>query len=149
MAFCRAGGCLDPVGMAQDAFAELWLSRARFKEDWRDDAAVGAWLRGIARNLLAADARRAAQRPRSIEDHDVAAPDGSEALDRVARIRAGIDELSEDLRTPLIMCALEGSPVKRVAALLDLPAKTVEGRLYRARKALGELLSGAMKEQGS
>jgi len=36
---------------------------------------------------------------------------------------------------------LEETSVKEVASLLSLPAKTVEGRLYQARRALFRMLN--------
>ena len=44
--------------LAQEAFAEAWIGRRRFRGDPTDVDALGRWLRGIAMNLLAASRRR-------------------------------------------------------------------------------------------
>ena len=54
----RGASPADAVELAQDAFSEAYLGRERFEGSWEDDGAVGAWLRGIALNLLRAGARR-------------------------------------------------------------------------------------------
>lgn len=136
----------DPVEVAQDALAELWLGRARFRGRWDDEGAVGAWLRGIAWNLARSSRRSAARGPAGLDEADDrphAGADASETVDqteRADRIRAAVDALPEDQRTVVLMCALEGTPSKRVAALLGITERAVEGRLYRARQALTETL---------
>ncbi|MDP6539419.1 MAG: sigma factor [Planctomycetota bacterium] len=50
----------DAVEIAQDAFAEAYLGRERFRGSFEDEVAAGAWLRGIARNLHHRGARRRA-----------------------------------------------------------------------------------------
>src|SRR6185295_19167514 len=53
----------DARELAEDVFAQAWLARARFEGDAADEQRVGAWLRGIARNLwLAAQRERARAR---------------------------------------------------------------------------------------
>jgi RNA polymerase sigma factor (sigma-70 family) len=140
----RAWGSVEAVDLAQDVFAEAWLGRERFDGDWTDDARVGPWLRGIARNLNAAAARERGRRPALVEvaidrladpktEHD-------SADDRGAGVRAAIARLPEKLGMPIWMHYLERTPVRRVAALLGVPEKTVEGRLYRARRELARML---------
>ncbi|MEM1449612.1 MAG: sigma-70 family RNA polymerase sigma factor [Planctomycetota bacterium] len=148
----RAWRVARPVELAQDAFAELWLTRERFEGDWNDEPAVGAWLRGIAWNLAAADRRRAARRPRPIDDAEPPASDSSGLHaglardERAALLRAAIEELPNDQRTVVAMAALERTPLRRVAALLGLTERAVEGRLYRARKELARRLEGLKEE---
>ncbi|MAG62482.1 hypothetical protein CMO84_03070, partial [Candidatus Woesearchaeota archaeon] len=49
----------DAIELAQDTFAEAYLSRERFAGDWADQGAVGGWLCGIAQNLFHASRRKA------------------------------------------------------------------------------------------
>ena len=56
----------DAVDLAQDTFAEGYLSRARFHGEWSDSGAVGAWLYGIAKNLYRTAQRKATGRGRLV-----------------------------------------------------------------------------------
>jgi RNA polymerase sigma-70 factor (ECF subfamily) len=141
----RSWGAREPIELAQDVFAEAWLGRERFAGDWSDEARVGSWLRGIAFNLNAAAARKRKRGPELAggELDEVADP-GSErdaTDDRADAVRAAIDRLPNELATAIWMHYLERTPVRRVAALLGVSEKTVEGRLYRARRELARLLS--------
>ena len=130
----------DPVELAQDVFAEAWISRRRFDGDWDEADEVGPWLRGIAWNLCAAAGRRRAGRAGPLEGAPEPAAPMEEPDDQRARVRAAIDRLPGELRTAVLMHYLERTPVREVAGLLSVTEKTVEGRLYRARKELARLL---------
>lgn len=56
-------------------------------------------------------------------------------LENIAR---AVKNLPDKLKTPLIMCVLEGMSQEECARILDVSSKTVETRIYRARKKLGE-----------
>lgn len=126
--------------LAQDAFAEAWIGRARFGGDPTSLEAVGAWLRGIAFRLHAASKRKASRRKADeIESARIAAPT-SEEDERRAELRAAFAELAPANQTILRMYYLDATSTREVAALLDIAPKTVEGRLHVARKALRQVL---------
>ena len=137
----------EAVELAQDVFAEAWLGRERFAGDARDERAVGAWLRGIARNLdrarRRADARRAEGGPEELDA--VASPDTSDdptdAAEDAQRLRDAIDRLPKAERIVVRAFYLEESDAKTVAALLGRSERAVEGVLYRARRRLAGLLA--------
>ena len=54
--------------LAQDVFAEAWMSRERFDGDTDDLETAGAWLRGIAARLHYSERRRSARRPQPLDD---------------------------------------------------------------------------------
>lgn len=140
----RAWGSKAPVDLAQEVFAEAWLSRERFRGDWDDPAATAPWLRGIAWNLAAAERRRRARQPQPLDATDepsTPADDGT--ADHQAMIRRAVDRLPTDLRAAVLVHYLERTPVRETAALLGTSEKTIEGRLYRARQRLAELLQPA------
>lgn len=146
LGLARAWRVDRPVELVQDAFAELWVSRERFEGEWSDDGAVGPWLRGIAWNLAAAEKRRTARRPWRIDEVDppsAGEADAAESIDRSARaerLLAAIEELPSDQRAIVLMVALERTPPARVATLLGITERAVEGRMYRARKELAKKL---------
>ncbi|MHC4263067.1 MAG: RNA polymerase sigma factor [Planctomycetota bacterium] len=136
-----AWGSGNPTDMAQDVLAEAWVGRARFEGDWDDDGSVGPWLRGIARNLHRSAGRQRVRFERLDEDFDPPASAESEQREaRAARVRAAIATLPEELRVPVFMHYLERTPQRVIAGLLGLGEKTVEGRLYRARRELASKL---------
>jgi RNA polymerase sigma-70 factor (ECF subfamily) len=62
----------------------------------------------------------------------------------VARVRAGIEELTPALREVVILCALEEISYEGAAQILGVPVGTVRSRLHRAKAQLAELLVGEM-----
>ena len=60
---------------------------------------------------------------------------GKIALENIAK---AVEKLPDKLKTPLIMCVLEGMPHEECANILGVTSKTVETRIYRARKKLAE-----------
>ena len=59
---------------------------------------------------------------------------------RITMLRLAIDRLPTKQRQAILMHYLEGTSVNDVAALLSVTAKTVEGRLYQARRALRRMI---------
>lgn len=122
--------------LAQDTFAEAWMSRERLVGSPFDLEVVGAWLRGIAFNLHRA-AQRKTERARAVdlEDCEPATSEAERGPRRVALAEC-FGRLSGAHQTVLRMHYLEETSAKEVAALLGLTPKAVESRLYQARKAL-------------
>ncbi len=124
--------------LAQDTFAEAWLSRQHLRATPDDLAAVGAWLRGIARNLVRA-ARRAKRRARADGDAVVDALPASDPPpedDRMALLTQAFARLSRRHQTILRMHYLEATTARTVAALLGTSLRAVESQLYHARRGL-------------
>ena len=137
----------DAVELAQDSFSEAWIRRAGCRGDWQDPAAFGAWLRGVARNVYRNWARANRRRHLRVVTSDEAV--GSAADERTPEpqshdeLRGAIDRLPRRQREVVLMHYLDETRVSDVAALLGVPPKTVEGRLYQARRSLRRLLGAA------
>lgn len=56
------------------------------------------------------------------------------------QLALAIRELPDKLKSPLIMCVLDGMSQDDCAAILDVSRKTVETRIYRARQKLSGLI---------
>lgn len=124
--------------LAQDAFAEAWLGRARLRGGIDDLDAVGAWLRGIALNLLRTrlrTQRRLEPLPRIEPPAPPSVPD-----ERLELLRRAFADLRPEFQELLRMHYLEATTAREVAALLGITQKAVEGRLYQARRALRALV---------
>ena len=138
---------VDATELAQESFADAYLKRDRCRGDWQDPVVFGRWLRGIARNNFR-NWRRSRQRRESrvaLMDHatleQTALAQVEPAIDaRLVELRLGIERLPIRQREVIMMHYIEQTSVSDVAALLSVTVKTVEGRLYQARRALKRML---------
>lgn len=64
-----------------------------------------------------------------------------ESREKLIRIQNEINQLPEKLRFPFIYCVLEGHSYDECAEIIGRNRKTVETRIYRARKRLQETLA--------
>jgi RNA polymerase sigma factor (sigma-70 family) len=143
---CR--NVLRDEGDVEEATQATFLLLAHRAGSLRDPEALAGWLHGVARRT-ALCARRTAARRRAAERRAscgmvVPAPDPSvEASWR--ELQALLDEelerLPAKLRTPFVLCCLEGYGHKEAAQRLDWKAGTVSGRLDVARKLLRRRLA--------
>lgn len=136
----------DAAEIAQDSFADAYLNRESCSGDWTQPDIFGGWLRGVAHNQYRNWARGRRRRERVVKFDSSAveqavAATKPEPSEQIERLRQAIDHLTADQRQVVLMHYLEETSVKEVAILLSVPAKTVEGRLYQARRALFRMLN--------
>ena len=67
----------------------------------------------------------------------------AESHEELAALERAIHELPHDLRTALLLFAVEGHLQQECPELLDVSAKAVETRVYRARKRLESTLQAS------
>ncbi len=135
--------------VVQESFVAAWRNLAR------DDAgrSFTSWLRAIALNTCRDRGRRetvrrvffgadpggeevaAAPDPQPGADSSLIAAERRRALDRA------IAMLPAKLKEPLILTAFEELSQQAAGDLLGVSAKTIETRVYRARRRLAELLN--------
>jgi RNA polymerase sigma factor (sigma-70 family) len=129
-----------------EAFIAAWSALGRY-----DPArAFGPWLRTIAINKARDRGRRMAvrrfflggdQRQMALAvDPAVAADETVQARQTTHRLDQAIARLPDALKAPLLLTAFEGLSHQEAAAILGISAKSVETRIYRARKALAASL---------
>jgi RNA polymerase sigma-70 factor (ECF subfamily) len=145
----------DAAELAQDSLADAHLSMQTCRGDVADPQVFGRWLRGIARNKFRNWSRSRYRRERLATTTepgtlDHVAMDSVEATaeadrleEHLARLRAEIQRLPTKNREVVMMHYLDETPVADVAALLSLSVKTVEGRLYQARRILRRRMNDA------
>jgi RNA polymerase sigma-70 factor (ECF subfamily) len=137
---------LGHVHDAEDAFQATFLVLARKAGTIRDRRALGGWLSEVAYRVAARARDRAARRRFRGEVGDAQGTAGWPG-DDVARtelrsvVRAEVAGLTDDLRTPVVLCYLGGETSEQVARLLGCPVGTVKSRLSRARALLRSRLS--------
>lgn len=143
----------EAAEIAQDSFADAWLKREACRGDWRQPEVFARWLRGVAlnryRNWSRAHWRRRL-RVVSVPPSELewaAAPGDSEPSPQLEALREAIFRLPAKQRQVVLMHYLEETSVNEVAALLAVTVKTVEGRLYQARKSLRRLIDRGSAQQ--
>ena len=139
---------------AHEAFIAAWSALARYDPD----RPFGAWLRTIAINKARDRGRRIAVRrlifgSQPFEDSEAqvrpdaaaSADDAMVARERIAELDRAIARLPTALRAPLILTAIEGRPQQEAGEILGISAKSVETRVYRARKLLAQTLDASLR----
>lgn len=148
------GNAEDALDLAQETFVRVYESRARYKPT----AKFSTWMFTIASNLCRNLARWRARHPAvSLQappnaagdqtlEQTLAAPDASpadtaERDDLASAVRQQIQALPHDLKTAVLLFEYEDRSYEEIAGVLGCTVKTVETRLYRARKLLRESLA--------
>jgi RNA polymerase sigma-70 factor (ECF subfamily) len=140
------------VGDAEDIAQEAFLRAYRALEGFKGDAKFSTWLYRITWNLCAdwlRRNRRPGRMPVAIDDLPDVADDRVDVEERLLaeeekrKVREALDRLDEKYRCVLILFYHQKMSYDQIAAVLEVPMKTVETRLYRARKLLRERLRRA------
>lgn len=127
--------------LVQDVFLRVWKGLPNF----RQSSQFSTWLYRITWNV-ASDQRQAAAKGRSrLEVLTQHAPKQQDAPDLIQLhyqdvVQRGLQQLSFDHRTILVLHDLEGIPQKEVADILSIPVGTVKSRLFHARAAMRQFL---------
>jgi bifunctional DNase/RNase len=111
----------------------------------RDPERFGAWIHGIARNVVRMWYRRRARTPtldgghllETFADGSQRAPE--ERLDRqerLARVRQAVQELSSGNRQAVTLRYWGEMSYAEISAALDVPVSTVKSRLHKAKRQL-------------
>ncbi|MBM3982699.1 MAG: sigma-70 family RNA polymerase sigma factor [Planctomycetes bacterium] len=128
---------------ADDAFQAVWLVLVRKAETVSPRGKVGHWLYGVAvrtaAHARALNAKRIAAR-RELPDVPDPRPAVPGAGEEATVIDAELAKLPDKYRAAVVLCELEGRPLKDVAECLGVPLGTVASRLARGRALLAERL---------
>ncbi len=156
---------------AADCLQEAMLKAWRAIGSYRGECAFSSWLYRIASTVCLDFLRKQKRLPQTESADELAEEDGfapadesptpEEALlkaESARQIREGIDALPAEMRTVLILYALQGLGYEQIAAATQASVGTVKSRLNRARQKLAKFLqdgnnsatpaSDTMKEPG-
>ena len=140
---------------AEDLLQDAALRALEHFGELRDPAAAKGWLFTIlvrtSLNRRRAHRRRAETACADLGEQEfeaaLAAWDDASSPEDVVdagttreRLAAALDRLDEPLRAVIWLGDVEGFRQREIARLLDVPEGTVASRLFRARRALRELL---------
>jgi RNA polymerase sigma-70 factor (ECF subfamily) len=139
-------GGADAEDVAQEVFLKVFRSLAGF----RGEAKFSTWLYRIALNQCADWLRRnrkpdrkaaAIEEAREVRDERVDLEASLLEAEERDRLNRALDRLEARYRSVIVLLYYQKLPYEQIAAILEVPVKTVETRLYRARKALRAALS--------
>ena len=146
----------DAVELTQETFVRAYFNIGKFKPA----AKFATWLYLIALNLCRDHAKSRRVKHAAITDsltpvetdtdaeRDLPArgraPDeAAQSAEKMRALDDAIAELPHDLRTALVLTVMDQRSHQECAELLETTPKTIETRVYRARKLLVELMSKA------
>jgi RNA polymerase sigma-70 factor (ECF subfamily) len=136
---------------AADLVADVFLAAIHSASGYRPElGSPRAWLYGIARNVVAAERRRAARAAaaesritgfRLLDQDDIARLEERIDAERSSRsLLALIARLPDGHREVLELTAIDGLSPAETAAVLGISTVATRVRLHRARRALREVL---------
>ena len=135
--------------LTQDVFVRVYRSLDQYNPKQGD---LQNWLMRLARNLIIDDYRRRQRAPQDeiaddLEDHKYHLRSAENSVQREmerrelgAQVQAGIDKLSPDLRTCVILRDIEELSYQEIVDLLRIPEGTVKSRINRGRIELAKIL---------
>jgi RNA polymerase sigma-70 factor (ECF subfamily) len=156
--FRLIGDAAEAEDVAQDVFVRTYRSihKPGFN---RTNAAFSTWLFQVARNAALDCLRRRRRHPAqsldALEEGGTSLPsaqatsaDEVAARETGAEIAAAVMSLPEDQRTAVVLSEYERLSDARIAEVMRCSAKSVESRLYRARRFLRDRLRHLLVEDG-
>ncbi len=135
--------------LTQDVFIRIYRSLDQYNPKQGD---LQNWLMRLARNLIIDDYRKRQRAPQDtaaedLEDHQYHLRAAGNTVQREMerrelgiQVQAGIDKLSPDLRTCVILRDIEELSYQEIVDLLKIPEGTVKSRINRGRIELAKIL---------
>ena len=135
--------------LTQDVFVRVYRSLDQYNPKQGD---LQNWLMRLARNLIIDDYRKRQRAPQDeiaddLEDHKYHLRSAENSVHREmerrelgAQVQSGIDKLSADLRTCVILRDIEELSYQEIVDLLKIPEGTVKSRINRGRIELAKIL---------
>jgi len=139
--------------LTQEVFVRVYRSLDQYDPKQGD---LQNWLMRLARNLIIDDYRKRQRTPHDNQADDLAdhsyhlcsrsntVQQEMERRELGQQVQAGIDRLSPDLRTCVILRDIEGFAYEEIATTLNISVGTVKSRLARGRQELRRKLEGSL-----
>jgi len=147
VAYRLLGDSHEAEDVVQETFRSAWTGRDRFEPERNSDR---AWLTSILRRR-AADYWRKPRPPVVLTgENEVEPPQmdiSPDSMEYGDAMQHALDQLSEDLRTALLLVVVGELTHQEAANELNLPLGTILSRVSRARTKLREILGNALAVQ--
>ena len=140
---------------AADCLQEAMLKAWKAIRTYRGECSLSSWLYRIAATVCLDFLRKQKRLPQTESADEMAEEEGftpvdssptpDEAVIRAEsadNIRAAIDALPAEMRTVIILYALQGLGYEEIAAATQTAVGTVKSRLNRARQRIAKFLAG-------
>ncbi len=131
------------IGRADDLVHDAIVRALRFRDRFRPDTNLRAWLITIVHNVFVNKVRSMARNTRSLDSDEVALPrsdPSQEVAILIDEVSSALLRLSPEHREIIWLCCVEELPYVQVADTLEIAVGTVRSRLNRARARLRSLL---------
>jgi len=147
---------------ADDLLQETYLKAYRFWGTFEQGTNVRAWLSRILKNSLMNLHRKESTEPDMLDYCDTMRPTSGHHIAAEANslqelvfnnlldddVSGAVSGLTEEFRTVVILCDIEGLRHEEIARFVGCPLGTVRSRLHRGRKLLRSKLYDYAKERG-
>jgi RNA polymerase sigma-70 factor, ECF subfamily len=127
--------------LVQEAFVRIWRNYPKF----RGDSKLSSWIYRICVNV-ALDHKRSVSRKKETSENDFARfEDGTrsqaQTLNDRDLVQKGLDTLSEEHRTVLVLALMQELSLAEIADVLEVAEGTVKSRLHYAKIEFRKFLS--------
>ena len=145
----------EALDLSQDAWVKAWQRLGQFQGDssfvtWMTRIVINLCLDQLRKRKRAESLEAMQEESGSVERHmPVVTPNPTEGLERAelrARINRGMEQLSHEHRTVLILHEYEQMEYKQIARQMQCSIGTVMSRLFYARRRMASLLAGLKRE---
>lgn len=124
---------------AEDLSQEVFISVFNNIDKFREESSFSTYLYKITTSKCIDYTRK-----RSIKNFltglFIFSKESTQDIDEQNFIRQSIQSLPLNLKTPLVLYYYIGLTQKEIANILNLPLKTIEGRIYRAKNKLRNII---------
>jgi len=140
----------------EDVVQEVFMVVQRRLPEFEGRSSLRTWLFSITRHVVRAHFRQRARRPLALGDEARDAPDPAAACpetqlmtrEDAELLHALLAELSQDQREVFVLAQLEELSGPEIAQALDLPLRSVYGRIFAAQRAFEKALRRARAREG-
>ncbi|MDG3006593.1 RNA polymerase sigma factor [Paludisphaera mucosa] len=119
---------------------EIWLQVLRGITSLRQPRFFPVWVYQVARNTVMSHYRREYSRAVSLQADVPVRGDDFDGFDDAESVHAGLSRLAMPDREVLTLYFLNDLSIAETAEVLGIPPGTVKSRLYRAKRALRDVL---------
>jgi RNA polymerase sigma factor (sigma-70 family) len=132
---------------AKDVLQDAFISAFNNLENYRGDAAFGAWLKRIVVNkAINLVRRRRFERMPETEGFDIREENNVDELEgypfTAEKVRGAMEQLPEGYRVVMSLYLLEGYDHAEIGEILGITESTSKSQFNRSKKKLREILEG-------
>ena len=131
--------------MALDVLQDVWMKAFRGIRRLKDPGALRPWLYRITHGMAVDRIRKHISREKAEEAHAAGFQESADlafAGDDAAAIHEALNEIAPKHREVLVLYFLENFSLAEIAMVVGCSEGTVKSRIYYAKRAMKEILSG-------